>query len=59
MLRPGQKPQWPNLSEGFLMGIIENAVYRTEKDVRNQGDPLMLYTDGVTEAILRRTATHL
>lgn len=46
-----RKAEWLELPEGMLMGINESAVYQTRKIILNAGDMLLLYTDGVTEAI--------
>jgi sigma-B regulation protein RsbU (phosphoserine phosphatase) len=46
-----QKPEWLEMPEGMLMGINEAAVYQTRKIILNPGDMLLLYTDGVTEAM--------
>lgn len=49
--RAGGKPEWLDLPEGFLLGILEDSSYRTETIYLNPGDALLLYTDGVTEAM--------
>jgi len=41
-------------AEGFVLGGMEDAVYRTERIVLDLGDRILLYTDGVTEAMNRR-----
>jgi sigma-B regulation protein RsbU (phosphoserine phosphatase) len=51
IIRAGQKPQWLTLPQGFPMGVNEDSTYRTERIVLNPGDIIMLYTDGVTEAM--------
>lgn len=51
LVRSGRRPEWLDLPEGFLMGINEDSAYRTEKIALAPGDTLILYTDGVTEAM--------
>ncbi|MEK6222021.1 MAG: SpoIIE family protein phosphatase [Chloroflexota bacterium] len=36
---------------GMLMGVFDDAIYEQETIEMNQGDFIMLYTDGITEAI--------
>ncbi len=51
LLRAGQDPEWLSLPPGMVLGIMEEAVHET-RDIRlNPGDKLLLYTDGVTEAM--------
>jgi sigma-B regulation protein RsbU (phosphoserine phosphatase) len=47
----GPGAQWLELPEGMPMGIDGEAVYRTGKITLKPGDMLLLYTDGVTEAM--------
>lgn len=47
----GRKAEWLELPEGMLMGIDNSTGYRTGKITMNAGDMLLLYTDGVTEAM--------
>jgi sigma-B regulation protein RsbU (phosphoserine phosphatase) len=42
--------------EGFVLGAMEDAVYRTERIFLDPGDRILLYTDGVTEAMNREKA---
>jgi len=56
MVRSGQKPEWLKVPEGFVLGVMEDAVYRTERIVLDPGDRMLLYTDGVTEAMNRKKA---
>jgi len=42
---------WLKVPEGILLGVLESAEYRTERMVLHPGDALVLYTDGVTEAM--------
>src|SRR5262249_41617739 len=37
--------------QGAVLGVMENAVYESRQHVLKKGDMLLLYTDGVTEAI--------
>ncbi|MGC9327777.1 MAG: PP2C family protein-serine/threonine phosphatase [Candidatus Hinthialibacter sp.] len=50
-IRPGQKPDWLELPGGFLLGIMMDVQYETFETVMRPGDRLLLYTDGVDEAI--------
>ena len=47
----GQKAEWLELPNGMLLGIDEKTAYQTRKINLNAGDMLLLYTDGVTEAM--------
>lgn len=51
ILRAGSGAQWLDLPEGFLLGVMENSCYKTVTTFLNPGDTLLLYTDGVTEAM--------
>ncbi len=51
ILRAGDKAQWLDLPDGFLLGVMENSSYKTMTTFLNPGDTLLLYTDGVTEAM--------
>jgi len=51
VLRPGQPPEWLPLPDGFFLGTMEDAVYETRRTVLAPGDRLLIYTDGVTEAM--------
>lgn len=51
IVRRGGKPEWLELPEGFLLGVMEESVYRTVTTHLQPGDLLFLYTDGVTEAM--------
>ncbi len=44
------------MPEGFVLGVMEDAVYRTERVLLGPGDRILLYTDGVTEAMNREKA---
>jgi sigma-B regulation protein RsbU (phosphoserine phosphatase) len=37
--------------QGAVLGVMENAVYESRRQVLSKGDLLLFYTDGVTEAI--------
>lgn len=37
--------------QGAVLGVMESAVYESRQHVLKKGDMLLLYTDGVTEAI--------
>jgi serine phosphatase RsbU (regulator of sigma subunit) len=37
--------------QGAVLGVMEDAVYQSRRHILNKGDLLILYTDGVTEAI--------
>jgi sigma-B regulation protein RsbU (phosphoserine phosphatase) len=56
MIRSGQNPGWIKVPEGFVLGAMEDAVYRTERILLDPGDRILLYTDGVTEAMNREKA---
>lgn len=45
------KPDWLPLPSGIFLAVMENAQYKTEKVTLGAGDSLLLYTDGVTEAM--------
>lgn len=51
VMRAGRNPEWLDLPKGSVLGIYENAAYATRKLVLNPEDMLLLYTDGITEAI--------
>lgn len=56
MIRSGQRPEWIKVPEGFILGVLEDAIYRTERIVLDPGDRILLYTDGVIEAMNREKA---
>jgi sigma-B regulation protein RsbU (phosphoserine phosphatase) len=56
MIRSGQKPEWIKVPEEFVLGVMEDAVYRTERIFLDPGDRILLYTDGVTEAMNQQKA---
>ena len=51
LIRPGAAPTWLPLPEGFFLGTMEEAIYETRTWILEPGDRLILYTDGVTEAM--------
>jgi sigma-B regulation protein RsbU (phosphoserine phosphatase) len=51
LLRLGHEPQWMALPPGLVLGGMEEAVYQTRELILSPGDRLLLYTDGVTEAM--------
>jgi len=50
-VRASQTPEWLKLPDGFFLGVFEEPQYHTEKIELQPGDLLLVYTDGVTEAI--------
>ena len=50
-IRPGRDPEWLPIPKGFVLGGLENARYRSQTITLDPGDRLVLYTDGVTEAM--------
>ncbi len=51
LVRAGRDPEWVPLPKGFVLGGLENARYRSRTITLDPGDRLVLYTDGVTEAM--------
>jgi sigma-B regulation protein RsbU (phosphoserine phosphatase) len=47
----GDGAEWFELPAGVLLGVDEDAAYRTARSFLRPGDTLLLYTDGVTEAM--------
>mgnify|MGYP000983738209 CR=1 FL=1 len=45
------EPRWLELPKGLFLGIMEDAVYKTFVTQMWPGDKLVVYTDGVTEAM--------
>lgn len=50
-LGPDGAVSWLALPKGVFLGIMEEAVYRTARTVLSPGETLLVYTDGVTEAM--------
>jgi sigma-B regulation protein RsbU (phosphoserine phosphatase) len=51
LFRRGGQPEFLSVPDGFFLGVDGESVYRT-MDVRLEpGDRLIVYTDGVTEAV--------
>lgn len=51
LIRRGQAPKWLDLPKGFLLGAFEESRFGTQTTVLDSGDMLVIYTDGVTEAM--------
>lgn len=51
LLRAEGSVCWLELPKGIALGVMPDAVYRTQKLILEPGDMLLLYTDGVTEAM--------
>ena len=51
LIRKNQAPEWLKLPEGFILGPLMNTAYKNDRMVLNPGDLLLLYTDGVNEAM--------
>lgn len=51
LLHASGKAEWLALPEGFMLGPFEDSRYETRSLVLAPGDMLILYTDGVTEAM--------
>ena len=50
LLRKGQDPTFLDIPKGFILGVEEFA-YATQSITLQPGDQILLYTDGVTEAM--------
>ena len=50
-LRPGQGATWVDLPKGSVLGVAENPTYETKTLWLEPMDTLLLYTDGVSEAM--------
>jgi sigma-B regulation protein RsbU (phosphoserine phosphatase) len=48
---PGTEPRLLELDGGPVLGLIEVSEYRAQKAALTPGDALVLYTDGVSEAL--------
>lgn len=51
LLRAGGAPEMLPVSPGLVLGVMEEATYATSTIRLTPGDRLLLYTDGVTEAM--------
>ena len=43
--------EWLHVPKGLVLGVSEEADYKTERILLHPGDTIFLYTDGVTEAM--------
>jgi sigma-B regulation protein RsbU (phosphoserine phosphatase) len=53
IVRSGREPELLTQAKGVMMGIREDTTYNMGKYAMERGDTLILYTDGVTEAMDR------
>jgi len=51
LLHASGQAEWLTLPEGFMLGPFEDSRYETRSMVLAPGDMLILYTDGITEAM--------
>lgn len=51
IVRAGGSAEWLPLPVGMVLGVMPEAVYTTRTAQLGKGDLLVLYTDGVTEAM--------
>ncbi len=51
LIRNNQAPEWLDIPEGFILGPIMDTVYKNDRITLEPGDLLLLYTDGVNEAM--------
>jgi sigma-B regulation protein RsbU (phosphoserine phosphatase) len=51
LLRASGQTEWLSLPDGFFLGPFEDSRYETRSIMLAPGDTLILYTDGVTEAM--------
>ncbi|MFO7800766.1 MAG: PP2C family protein-serine/threonine phosphatase, partial [Desulfovermiculus sp.] len=51
LLSPHQDPQWLELPPGLVLGGMEDMVFQTRTRMMLPGEKLLVYTDGVTEAM--------
>jgi len=47
----GHKPEWLDVAPQVMLGVLDDAGYKTQTAILKPGDSLVLYTDGVTEAM--------
>jgi sigma-B regulation protein RsbU (phosphoserine phosphatase) len=57
-IRSARAPEWLPIPKGFVLGGLENARYLSQEVILEPGDRLVLYTDGVTEAMNREGALY-
>lgn len=51
VISAGHKPEWLEVTPQIMLGVMEDAGYTTQTAVLKPGTSLVLYTDGVTEAM--------
>ena len=51
LVRPGKAGEWLRIPPGTALGVDEEARYQTATTMLQPGDAVILYTDGVTEAM--------
>ncbi len=51
IIRRGSAPEWFELPPGFVLGVMEDSVFETRETMLEAGDTIVVYTDGVTEAV--------
>ena len=51
IVRSGGEAEWLELPEGLVLGVMPEATYQNRRTHLGKGDLLVLYTDGVTEAM--------
>jgi len=55
LLRSGGKYNWLQTRRGFVLAGMEDMFYKENEFFLKQGDELFLYTDGITEAINKKS----
>ncbi|MDA8307425.1 MAG: SpoIIE family protein phosphatase [Deltaproteobacteria bacterium] len=51
IVRQGGRPETLSVPQGFFLGVNDEASYQTMEIALEPGDRLIVYTDGVTEAV--------
>ena len=51
LLRSGDSPVWLDLPKGLVLGAMVDAEFKNKSIQLDSGDRVLLYTDGVTEAM--------
>ncbi len=51
IIRTGNKTDWLKMPKGLVLGVMAETKYEDKTMQINKGDSLLLYTDGVTEAM--------